>query len=125
MKDADRRPRLAFLGAALALILTVPTLNAQTSGSAPGSILLLYSVGGALTSDGTLWQYRPDLRKWMTIDEAFNEQGRKTHVLPLPVRPDSIAEMSTFGFFRTRRNDLWLYDIERDKWQRLPPPNRR
>lgn len=90
------------------------------TGSAP--VVLLFSVGGVLTADGTLWQYRPDLDRWMTIDEAFEEQGRETHVLPLPVPAGDIVEMSTFGFLRTRGNQLWLYDIERDKWSQLPNP---
>lgn len=102
-----------------------PRSESPRSGAVPDTrspVVLLFSVGGVLTADGTLWQYRPDLDRWMTIDEAFEEQGRETHVLPLPVAAGEIVEMSTFGFLRTRGNQLWLYDIERDNWSQLPDP---
>lgn len=114
-------PRAA--GVVLAALLFAQPARAQTAPPTAAPIRLLFSVGGVLTGDGVLWQYRPDLKKWMTIDEAFQDQGRETHVLPLPVAADSIAEMSTFGFLRTRKDRLWLYDIERDRWLELPRPS--
>lgn len=111
-------------GLLAALVFAQPA-PAEKSPQTPSPVLLLFSVGGVLTADGTLWQYRPDLKRWMTIDEAFQDQGRETHVLPLPVAADSIAEMSTFGFLRTRNDRLWLYDIERDRWLALPTPTRK
>ncbi len=88
------------------------------------TVVITYGVGGVLTADGTLWQYRPDLARWMTIDEAFKEEGRATKVLPLPVPVDQIAELETWGFFRTKSGDLWLYEISIDTWKKLSPPGR-
>ena len=34
-------------------------------------IVAVYGVGGVLSDDGILWQYMPEERQWMTIDEAF------------------------------------------------------
>ncbi|MCK4305998.1 MAG: hypothetical protein KAY24_17295 [Candidatus Eisenbacteria sp.] len=88
-----------------------------------GQIVLTYGVGGILTTDGTLWQYRPDLNKWLTIDAAFRQEGRTTsHVLPLPVPADQIQQMATWGFIVTTSGDVWLYEMATDKWKRLPPP---
>jgi len=94
---------------------------ASAQDGAPGNILKVFSVGGVLTEDGTLWQYSPS-RKWQTIDEAFADQDRRTNILPLPVAARDIEEMMTFGFMLTRSGDLWLYDLEDDEWKKLDPP---
>ena len=90
----------------------------------PGRILKIFSVGGVLTADGTLWQYSPS-RKWQTIDEAFLDQGRETKILPLPVAADQIEEMVTFGFFKTKQGACYLYDLETNEWRELAAPPRK
>jgi hypothetical protein len=91
-------------------------------GGASGEIVLSFGVGGVLTGDGTLWIYRPDLEKWFTMDEAFAEEGRETHVLPLPVPVSEIRDMSTYGFIVTTTGQIWLYEHATDRWRQLPPP---
>jgi hypothetical protein len=97
------------------------TGSAEAQSAPPGQILKLFSVGGVLTADGTLWQYTPS-KKWQTIDEAFKDQGKQTKILPLPVPAESIQEMVTFGFILTTSGDCWLYDLETDVWEKLDPP---
>lgn len=126
--DCARRITLFALGIilAFALVWSPSPSQAQTGRAAPeGQIVRLISVGTVLTADGAIWAYRPDLEKWMTIDESFREEGRQTHILPLPVRPDEIREMVTFGFLLTESGACWLYDIEKDRWLRLPEPGKR
>lgn len=123
-------PRLWIAVLCLTTLITTASFEARPAlgsapGGPPGKVLLLYSVGGVLTEDGTLWQYRPDRKIWMTIDEAFADQKRETHILPLPVAAADIAEIETFGFLRTRAGELWLYDLDGDRWLKVPPPGRR
>ena len=92
------------------------------AGPAGSSVVRLIGVGLVLTADGTLWQYRPDRSVWETIDESFRQQGKVTHILPLPVAPESIHDMVTFGFLLTDAGDCWLYDINKDRWQKLASP---
>ena len=113
--------RIAALGLLVLLGSTLGPDSAQAQDGAPGHILRIFSVGGVLTEDGTLWQYSPS-RKWQTIDEAFADQDRETHILPLPVPAREIEEMMTFGFFLTRAGELWLYDLEDDRWKNLDSP---
>lgn len=115
---------ILFLAALAAGWLLERPATAQTSSPPPGDILHIYGVGGALTRDGTLWQYRPEKKEWLTIDEAFQQQGKETRVLPLPVRPDEIREMVTWGFLLTTAGDCWLYDIDRNRWEKLAAPSR-
>jgi hypothetical protein len=89
----------------------------------PGAkVVLAYSVGGVLTADGNLWQYRPDQERWLLVDEAFRQEGRETHILPLPVAADDIRQMESFGFIVTKAGDTWLYEVEPDKWRKLTVP---
>ncbi|MBD3236486.1 MAG: hypothetical protein GF330_07270 [Candidatus Eisenbacteria bacterium] len=92
--------------------------------NAAGEIVLAINVGSVLTRDGTLWVYRPDLEKWLTIDEAFRQEGRETHLMPLPVPVDQIRDMATYGFIVTETDQLWLYEHATDKWRQLPTPRR-
>lgn len=123
-----RRARISRVApAVLAGILVLGLFWLWPNGKAveaapPGTILKVFSVGGVLTSDGTLWQYRPDRGRWMTMDEAFADQGKTTHVLPLPVPAGEIREMVTWGFLLTESGQCWLYDIENDQWEKLSPP---
>lgn len=115
----------ALLGAAWGAWGPGGNAKAQPAPSS-GQILLVYGVGGILTSDGTLWQYRPDQSAWLTVDEAFAQEGETTHILPLPVPASSIAMMDSFGFFVTKAGNCWLYDLEKDRWREIgSPPARR
>jgi hypothetical protein len=102
---------------------TVPTKAASASPSA-GRILLAWGVGGVLTDDGTLWQYRPDQAKWVTIDESFRQDGEQRRVLPLPVAAHDVQFMQGFGFLVTRSGTAWLYDLDQNKWRSLGSPGR-
>lgn len=95
---------------------------AQTGAERPDEVILTYDVGGVLTADGTLWQYRPDQNVWLTIDEAFKGQGRDTKILPLPVPAAEIADMSSFGFILSKKGALWIYEFTSDSWRKLDPP---
>jgi hypothetical protein len=118
----SRRIRtLATMGALAGVLFFLAPRGLVVQAASPGLVLKVYSVGGVLTNDGTLWEYRPDRGRWMTIDAAFKEQGKTTHVLPLPVPATTIANMVTFGFFQTESGDCWLYRIDTDKWEKLPP----
>jgi hypothetical protein len=109
-------------GLMLALTAPAPT-RAAGSTETPTRILRAVNVGTVLTADGMLWQYRPDQDRWRTVDEWFQqEQGKTTHILPLPVPAESIREMVTWGFLLTDSGECWLYDLDRDKWTKLPPP---
>ncbi len=118
---------VSFLAAAgLVTLREGSTAMAQGSGPLAGSIQLVYGIGGVLTKDGTLWTYRPDTGKWLTVDEAFQAQQKTTHVLPLPVPPSSIVRMESFGFLVTDTGTCWLYDLEKDRWMEIgAPPARR
>ena len=111
--------------AASVLLVLAAGPAASDPPTAPGRVLRLISVGGVLTDDGTIWQYRPDRGRWQTIDESFASEGKTTHILPLPVPAGSIREMVTFGFLQTDGGELWLYDIGKDKWEKLPAPPER
>lgn len=118
--NRGRKAALALLAASFCTLLALGGPG-QAQDTSPGSILKIFSVGGVLTADGTLWQYSPS-QKWQTIDQAFRDQGRETHILPLPVPADAIEEMVTFGFLKTTSGEVWLYDLEDNEWQRLAPP---
>ena len=101
-----------------------PAASAQHA-SSMGEILLTFGPGGVLTEGGILWQFNMEKGVWTTIDDAFDEQGRQTHVHPLPVAADEIARMESFGFIVTHSGNCWLYDLEKDRWREIGPPPRR
>lgn len=107
-----------------AAVLGSRPARAQSGRPDPGEILKVFGLGGVMTADGTIWQYRPDKNEWLTIDDAFRAQGKETRILPLPVRPEEVREMATWGFLVTTAGDCWLYDIDRNRWQQLAPPGR-
>jgi hypothetical protein len=119
--------------AALAILLSTAGTRAPGQNPVPqaqgmptmGDIVLVYGVGGVLTRDGVLWQFRPDTGAWVTVDEAFKKEGRATHVLPLPVPVAEVADMESFGFIVTRSGNCWLYDLEKDRWRDAGPPPKR
>jgi hypothetical protein len=87
-----------------------------------GGIVGTFGVGGVIGSDGTLWQYRPDKRRWLPLDESYALEGQGTSVVPLPVPVGDIGHMETFGFLVTRGNVCWLYDFEKRRWDRIGAP---
>lgn len=86
------------------------------------NIVGVYGVGGILTANGNLWQYMPDEKRWMTIDEAFKRDGRETKVLPLPVAPKDIRFMESWGFLVTHDGKVWHYDLESSAWHNVGTP---
>ena len=114
----------AILGAVICALLVGMSepRPARAQASGPQEILRAFAVGGVLTADGTLWQYLPEKKRWFTIDEAFRAQGKETRILPLPVKAEEIADLSTWGFLITTASVCWLYDIEQTRWVELPPP---
>ena len=81
-----------------------------------------FGVGGVITEDGGLWQYRPDKGAWLTLDESFALEGQATSVSPLPVPPAQIRHMETFGFLVDTSDRCWLYDIEEKVWNEIGSP---
>ena len=110
------------LGAAVLLAMLSAPDRTGAQEPAPGKVVRIFSVGGVLTADGTLWQYTPD-EGWQTIDRAFRDQGRETKILPLPVPVERIADMITFGFILTDTGECWLYDLDHDEWKKLEAPH--
>jgi hypothetical protein len=90
--------------------------------SKPGRIVQIWGVGGVLTQDGTLWQYRPEARRWVTIDQSFALDNEKRSVLPLPVSASEVALMQGFGFLVTRSGEAWIYDLDENRWQNVGRP---
>jgi hypothetical protein len=87
-----------------------------------GNILLAWGVGGVLTDDGTLWQYRPESRKWVTVDQSFTLDGERRKVLPLPVAAQDIVQMQGFGFLVTKSGACWIYNLDENRWDRIGSP---
>lgn len=117
-------PRVS--GAARALDFLVPAAAARGEQSAAGpdrgGLVATYGVGGVLTRDGELWQYRPDRSRWLTLDESFGLEGKPTKLVPLPVAAADVKLMETFGFLVTRKDECWLYDLDKNAWNNIGAP---
>ena len=122
---------LASVAAACVLALSaglkaVPTAVAQTTPSraAAGSspILATYGVGGVLKADGKLYQWRPEKKQWVTIDESFRLDNENRSILPLPVPASDVARMEGFGFIVTRSGGCWLYNLDTNRWENIGRP---
>ena len=87
-----------------------------------GSIVGTFGVGGVLNRDGRMWQYRPDKKKWVSLDESFALEGQATSTSPLPVPVSQIRFMETFGFLVANADQCWLYDIEKHRWESVGHP---
>jgi hypothetical protein len=113
-----------FVGAVLctAGLLLFQSGRAGDEAGATSRIVGVYGVGGVIGEDGTLWQYMPDRKKWLTIDEAFRGEGQETQILPLPVGADEIQSMESWGFLVTRDGTCWHYDLEENRWQNVGTP---
>jgi hypothetical protein len=98
--------------------------QSRAPGRAPGVIVLTWGVGGVLTQDGTLWQFRPESHRWVTIDQSFGLDGEHRNVLPLPVPAREIATMQGFGFLVTRGGEAWIYNLDKNRWENIGTPSR-
>ena len=99
--------------------------TAQAQGRQPMTVSGLFGVGGIIVTrgeDAVLWQYMPDQKKWMTIDEAFKRDGRDTKILPLPVKAQDIRFMESWGFLVTQSGKVWQYDLETNRWRDIGTP---
>ena len=94
-----------------------------TSGAQTG-VVGTFGVGGVLTREGKLWQYRPDKKKWLSLDESFALEGQGTSAVPLPVPVKDIRFMETFGFLVTQSDACWLYNVEQNRWEAIGGPPR-
>jgi hypothetical protein len=108
--------------AAAILAGAVLALQTQAEPPAPSRIVGVYGVGGVIGEDGTLWQYLPDRKQWLTIDAAFQGEARETHILPLPVPVQDIQFMQSFGFLVTKGGKVWHYDLNANRWDEIGPP---
>jgi hypothetical protein len=86
------------------------------------AIVGTYGVGGVITAEGELWQYRPDKKAWLTLDESFALESQGTNTVPLPVPVESIRFMETFGFLVARNGECWLYDLDLKAWESIGTP---
>ena len=93
--------------------------QAATSG---GSVVATYGVGGVLKSNGSLYQWRPEKKAWVTIDESFRLDGENRKVLPLPVAAVDVARMEGFGFIVTKTGSCWLYNLDTNRWENIGRP---
>jgi hypothetical protein len=113
---------LAILAAAIVLAFTTLHGGPARAAVPGGNILIAWGVGGVLTDDGTLWQYRPESRKWVTVDQSFSLDGERRKVMPLPVAPQDIAQMQGFGFLVTKTGTCWLYNLDENRWEKIGAP---
>lgn len=115
---------MGLMGAVLCAtgLLLFQSGRAGDQDPAPAQIVGVYGVGGVIGEDGTLWQYMPDRKKWLTIDEAFRGDGQETQILPLPVAARDIAFMESWGFLVTRQGVCWLYDQKGNRWENVGTP---
>ena len=121
-------PRLLVATAAVAIGLAAlwslqadSPAQAQAAG-AGRSVVATYGVGGVLKSNGALYQYRPEKKAWVTIDESFRLDGETRKVLPLPVAAVDVARMEGFGFIVTRTGSCWLYNLDTNRWENIGRP---
>lgn len=111
-----------WTGGTIALVLAFTLGHAAGRTAADSKIVGTFGVGGVLSESGMLWQYMPDDKRWMTIDEAFKRDGRETHILPLPVAAKDILWMQSWGFLVTVDGKAWHYDLESNRWSDIGTP---
>jgi hypothetical protein len=125
--DLTPRPAVRWIGfvaaAVLALALVVALRDGSSAAPVSSSIVTTYGVGGVLRTDGVLYQWRPEQKKWVTIDESFRLDGETTrHILPIPVPASDVARMEGFGFIVTRSGACWLYNLDSNRWENIGRP---
>jgi hypothetical protein len=121
-----RKSWISAAGLGLVVALAAAGLGGHRSsvaatGGAP-SIVATYGVGGVLKSDGNLYQWRPEKKRWVTIDESFRLDGESRAVLPIPVAPTDVARMEGFGFIVTKSGSCWLYNLDSNRWENIGRP---
>ncbi len=122
--------RKAWMGAAgLLLVVAMAAAGLGAGGSSAAqtagtpAIVATYGVGGVLKSNGNLYQWRPEKKQWVTIDESFRIDGETSrNVLPLPVAASEVARMEGFGFIVTRSGACWLYNLDTNRWDNIGRP---
>jgi len=127
LTDLNPGPTERLLGAFTVLLLTVALIMAfrghsTAAPSVGSSIVVTYGVGGVLKSDGVLYQWRPDQKKWVDIDQSFQLDGETRHVMPIPVPASDVARMEGFGFLVTRSGACWLYNLDTNRWENIGRP---
>lgn len=120
MRIQSRATRFATAAVALTAAFCGGHALAQKRGGAP--IVGTFGVGGVISEDGALWQYDPDEKRWMTIDERFKRDNHETHILPLPVEAKDIRSMESWGFLVTKSGKIWFYDLDTNKWVDIGTP---
>jgi len=115
-----RRAQLIAGGVSVILAFGLGRATGKTRQDA--NILGLFGVGGVISESGTLWQYHPKDKRWMTIDEAFKSNKQETHILPLPVPVTQIRFMESWGFLVTKDGQVWQYDLDQNRWLNIGPP---
>ena len=114
---------VAFLGGVVGSWIGQPdTPEAGVVQTTGGRVVGTFGVGGVMTAQGQLWQYRPDKKAWVSLDESFALEGQGTSVNPLPVPAHQIKMMETFGFLVTRDDQCWLYNIDQHRWEEIGGP---
>ena len=123
------RSRLVLvLAAALVVALALPGAarlgqpDPAAAAAAASAVLVTYGVGGVLKSDGRLYQWRPERKQWVNIDESFRLDGETRNILPLPVVASEVARMEGFGFIVTRGGACWLYNLDSNRWENIGRP---
>lgn len=106
--------------ATLGLGFAIGSATAKTK--QPVTVARVFGVGGILTDNGMLWQYMPEEKRWMTIDEAFKATDKETKILPLPVAAKDIRFMESWGFLVTVEGKIWHYDLEDMAWHDIGTP---
>jgi len=91
-------------------------------GPAASGIAATFGVGGILSADGQLWQYRLDKKKWVKLDESFKLESQNTNIEPLPIPVSEIQHLETFGFIVAEDGTCWLYNIKNQKWEDIGAP---
>ena len=86
------------------------------------AVVITYGVGGVLKADGKLYQWRPERKQWVDLDQSFELDGEKRNVLPLPVPASEVSRMEGFGFIVTRSGQCWLYNLDSNRWENIGRP---
>jgi hypothetical protein len=118
---------MAFAGGMAGSRMLTPDVSQAgevTVQESAGDIASTFGVGGVLTRQGKFWQYRPDKKKWVSLDESFGLEGKATSTSPLPVPVSEIRFMESFGFLVTRTGDCWLYNFDKNRWEEIGQPPR-